>query len=311
MQTIYAGGGAQDVEVYALDALGRVALPSSATAKIVDLCEPDTAPDADRIVEDTAPAVIDATATTTTSAAGPKEADKRRVSVVNSAGFVVGRKYGLQGGGSTEAFDVERVDGLDIYTRDALRTRFASGAAVVGLRVSATFPAARADDADELGRRADFGCDWTFAGVTGPPVVRTLARIERRGRALRATAADLLQIDPQFAEVTHSRTTLESHLRQADLEVDALLLHRGSPLADTLEGTIGKLAVGYTALALAYRVLGDNHVDRALWAEGLARRWVKMLIGGAKPDDAVETTRTTDQSRRGRRRFGLSVPGGA
>jgi hypothetical protein len=292
MQTIYAGGGAQDVEVYALDALGRVALPSSATAKIVDLCEPDTAPDADRIVEDTAPAVIDATATTTTSAAGPKEADKRRVSVVSSAGFVVGRKYGLQGGGSTEAFDVERVDGLDIYA-------------------SATFPAARADDADELGRRADFGCDWTFAGVTGPPVVRTLARIERRGRALRATAADLLQIDPQFAEVTHSRTTLESHLRQADLEVDALLLHRGTPLADTLEGTIGKLAVGYTALALAYRVLGDNHVDRALWAEGLARRWVKMLIGGAKPDDAVETTRTTDQSRRGRRRFGLSVPGGA
>lgn len=307
VQTILAGGGDQDVEVYARDALGRLVPPTTATAQIVDLGEPDTAAPALRIVAATAAAIVDSLATTTTAAAGPKEANIRKIPVTSTAGFIVGRQY-LVGGGTTESFELERIDGLDIYARDGLRTRFASGAAVVGLRVSFTFPSARADDADELQRRAFFGVDWTFVGVTGPTAVRTLARIERRQRAARATVADLIRIHAQLADSTHSRTQLESHIDQADRQIDALLLHRGTPLADTTEGSLGNLAVSWTAVGLAYRVLGEDHVDRAVWAEREAKKWTKMLIGGAKPDDALETTRTKDQRRRTTRRLGAVAP---
>jgi hypothetical protein len=177
-----------------------------------------------------------------------------------------------------------------------------------GIELTATFPSARADDPAELARRADFGVDWIFAGVTGPRAVRTRARIERRQRALRATVHDLEQIDPQLALATHSRTSLEQHLRQADLEINVLLLHRGTSLADTAEGEIGRLAVAYTAVGLAYRVLGPEHEDRAIWAERMAKRWSKMLVGGAKPDDATETTRTQDRTRRTTRRLGAVGP---
>lgn len=304
--SIIAGAGDQDVEVYATDSAGRFVLPSAATIKIVDLSEPESADDAVRVVLASVAADIDATATTTSAAAGSNESDTRLLTLTSAVGVVVGRRYLVAAAGASESVIIERINGAAVYCRDPLRGRFASGATFVGIRISATFPSSRADDAAELARRVEFGCDWTFTGVTGPSPVRTMCRIERRGRAPRASVDDLLQLDPQLGAATNARTTLEAHLRQADRELSALLMRGGRSLPEHEEGDIAGLAVLYRAIELAYRVLAD-HGDRATWAGGEAKRWIKMAVDGYQADDAVEVTRTNDQARPRRRSLAMAV----
>lgn len=302
LQTIIAGAGAQSVEVYATDALGRVVKPTSATAKIVDLDYSEDAADADRIILATSEAVVDTFSTTTTAATGPLSTEPRKIPI--TAGVpVVGLRYVITSAGHTEDFIVERVDGLNVYARDELRATFASGATVTGCRVTATFPSTRANDADELDRRALYGVDWVFVGVTGPLYRRTLCRIERRARAPRCTTADVVLLDHRLAAASHNATHLESHVLQADREITARLMHRGSQVANTDEGEVGRQAVAWRALELAYRTMGDDFDARAEWAMGEAKSWRKLMLSGHRPDDVVEVARATD-SRRGTRRAG-------
>jgi hypothetical protein len=299
MQTIIAGAGAQSVEVYAFDALGRVVKPTSATARIVDLDFSEDAADADRIIATTiqAAAVVDTLSTTTTVAAGPLTGDPRKI-VITAGVPVVGVRYVITSAGHTESFIVERVDSLNIYARDELRGTFAVGATVTGCRVTASFPSARANLATELDRRTIYGVDWVFVGSGVTPLYRrTLCRIERRARAPRATVADVVQIDPRFAAGAHESTRLESHVLQADAEVSARLMHRGTQLANTDDGEVGRMAVAFRAAELAYRTLGDTYDGRAEWAMGEARSWLKLLLSGHKPDDVIDVRRDLDVRR--------------
>jgi hypothetical protein len=294
MQTIIYGAGAQAVEVYATDAQGRQAKPSAATAKIVDLAFSESADDADRIILATSAATVDTFSTTSTAAAGTRAANPRLVPI--TAGVpVVGRHYAITDDGQTEAFEVDRVDSLNIYARNELRGTYATGAAVTGLRVTATFPSARANDEDELDRRTIYGVDWVFTGTTGPAYVRTLARIERRSRAPRASLADLFLIDPRFAAASHDATRLESHLQQADREITARLMWRRTEISNTDDGEVGKQAVAWRAAELAYRHLGDDFEQRATDAAAQAKEWLNMLMSGHKADDQVETSRPNDR----------------
>jgi hypothetical protein len=298
MQTIISGGGAQAVEVYAQDSAGRLVKPSAATAKIVDLLVSEDADDADRIVLDTTAATVDTVSTTTTAIAGINATDGRAIALTSAASVAVGRYY-LITGTQTEAFLVDRISGSTVFASAPLRHGYAIGAAVVGLRVSVSFPSDWANDADQLDRDARFGVDWIFTGTTGPARVRTIATIERRARAKRATAGDVYQIDPQLATATHSRTVIEAHLAQADDEITAELLHAGRSIADTDDGAVGKLAVSWRAVELSYRVLAD-HETRAEWAETQAARWLRKLLAGHKAD-TVEASRSLDKVRQPRR----------
>lgn len=308
VQTIFAGEGAQAVDVYAVDALGREAKPSGATARIVDLEYSEDADDADRIILAEAAATVDATNTVITAAAGPSEADPRKIVVTSSTGITVGRKYLLSASGLTEVFEVDRVVGTNVFAVHQLRNPFAATtSSVVGCRVSATFPSGTANDGDELDRRALFGVDWTFSGVTGPIVRRTFARIERRGPPPLATALELFDLDPQLAVVLHSRSTADIHIRQASNEIRARLLHAQHSLADTTFGDVGKQAALWLALELAYRCLGPEHEGRAVWASERAVEWRTLLLSGKRPDDAVDMTRTTDKRRGTRTRASIGA----
>ncbi len=295
MQTIIYGAGDQAVEVYATDAQGRMVKPSAATAKIVDLEFSESADDADRIILATSAATVDSVATTTSAATGSSSAAPRKIPVASAAGFTVGRFYVISAAGLTEAFEVARVDSNDVWARDELRGTYATSAAVTGMRVTATFPSARANDADELDRRTIYGVDWTFTGVTGPAHVRTLARIERRARAPRATLPDLFLIDPRFAASSHDATRLESHLQQADRETSARLMWRRTEISNTDDGEVGKQAVAWRAAELAYLHLGDQFEQRAANAAEQAKMWLNMLMSGHKADDQVETSRPNDR----------------
>lgn len=306
MQAIISGGGAQAVEVYAQDSAGRPVKPSAATARIVDLTVSEDGDDADRIVLATSAATVDTVSTTTTAYAGRQADDARKVPLTSVASISVGRMYLLSYAGASESVLVDRIDGSSVFGREKLRGEYSSGATFVGLRVSASFPSAWANDATQLDRDPPplFGVDWTFTGVTGPLVVRTLASIERRGTLLRATVQDLFDADPQLASSVHNRSKLESHLRQADREITAMLMHRGTRPADTDEGLTAALAVQWLAVELAYGVL-EAHETRREWAGEKARYWAKMLLSGHKRPDAAETSRAEDKARTTRR--GLPV----
>lgn len=294
MQIIVHGAGAQPVEIYATDALGRPARPSSATARIVDLLLPDGDPG--REIEPLGPATVDAFATTTTAAAGPREASPRKISLTIAAGLEVGVRYLIESAGVVESFVLDRVDGLDAWARDDLRNRFETGADVRGYRATFDFPALVADDAAQLAVERIFGVDWTLAGVTGPAQLRTLAKIERRQAAPRATTADLLRLAPALALLYRERSHLDTHLAQADLEISAMLRFRGTVVEREHHGEIGQLATCYRALELAYRQLGEaDYTERTTWAAGEAKRWAKMLTDGHRPTDAAETTSTQDK----------------
>lgn len=305
IQTVIAGSGAQEVWAYATNALGQITVPATATAQIVDLTLAEGA--TGRVVLASGAAEIDDASTTTTAAAGPRELEPSRIAVTDSSGFVVGRRYLLRYAGLDEAFEVARVTTGFLYTRDTLRAGFPSGSSVIGCRVSVEFPAATANDAAELARRALFGIDWTFTGITGPSPIRTLARIERRGRPPRALVEDLLLLDPNLAAATQGRIVLESHLAQADRELDALLLCRGDVLPDSTQGELGKIAVCWRALALTYLVLGQQYEDRSVRAQREADRWTKMVIEGHRRDDAIELERSTDRQRPRRTRIGIGI----
>lgn len=312
MHVIYSGEGAQSVGVYATDIAGQLVAPTSATVRIVDLELPESDPA--RIVLAASAATVDATATTTTAAAGGLEADPRRIAVTSATGFVVGRKYALSSGGAREVFELDSVEGLVLVSASPLlsRTSFATGAAVTGLLVSGTFPSAVADDPDELDRadavggRAAFGVDWSFAGVTGPTVVRTLAVIERRGKLPRATRWEILRIDPQLAQAQHDRGSIEQSIRQADEEIDALLMHHGYAITDDL-GLVGQMATRWRTIELIYTSLGAEHETRAERAAEHAKSWARRLTSGRKSTDTIETDRATDQRRGRRARTGIGA----
>lgn len=311
IQTIYAGEGAQDVEVYPVDAQGQLALATGATVRIVDLSLPDT--DDDRIILAETAATIDSTSTAITAAAGEREADPRKIVVTSASGITVGRRYALSNSGRMEVIEVDRIEGLNVYSTAPLTstTSFpATTTDLIGLRVSGEFPAAVANastqfvdaDGDEVYKT--FGVDWTFVGVTGPTVVRTLARIERRGKLPRASRWDVLRIDPQIQQAQHSRGTIEAALAQADEEVDALLVLDGWSLADATHGKVASMAVRWRAVELIYQSLGDDHTGRADRAGAQAQRWLDMLRSGTRPADAVEVARSTDAKRGRRTRLG-------
>ncbi len=303
MQTIIAGAGAQAVEVYATDARGALTKPSGATFRIVDLAFSEDDPDASRIVVAAATAAtIDTFADTpTTVLAGPRAPNTRLVAITAGAP-VVGQKYKIAGGGNSEEFTVDRVESLNVYARSALRFPYPIGATVSGLRVYATFPSVRANLATELDRRTAYAVDFVFAGTTGPAYRRVLCRIERRGVAPRATVEDMLEADPRLEAASRERSNLDKHLRFADRELTAKLMHRGDRPADRDDGELGRFAVIWRAIQLAYRSLPVAEYEaKTEEAKTEALRWERMLLGGRKPDDVVEVARATD-ARRGTRR---------
>lgn len=302
--SIYAGEGAQTVDLYPVDAAGRLALASGVDVQIVDL-EIAEGED-DRVILAETTATLDATDTVVTASAGPREVDARRIVVTSAAGITPGRRYALVNGSAIEAVEVDRVEGLNVYATAPLAGTWAATAtSLKGLRWSATFPAIVADDADVLEASGLYGVDWTIAGVTGPARVRTLVRVVRRGKLPRASRWDVLRIDPQLQQAQHARGSLDALLAHADGEIDALLLHHGHDLAGTSHGEVARIAVCWRAVELAYRSLeGDGHADRATAAGTEALRWRDLLLSGRKAADHVETARPTDAVRPTRRRLG-------
>lgn len=117
--------------------------------------------------------------TTSDAAAGASQTDPRKVSVVASAGFVVGRRYYISKAGAGEAFELARNDTAnnDLYARQPLLNDYATGATVAdSLRatqaVTDAWCAERGNVSANLSSTARYRARWvvtyaTLDGTTG------------------------------------------------------------------------------------------------------------------------------------------------
>lgn len=142
--------GAQTIRHVPVDRHGRVTRVVSPSYSIVDLRRSED--DTDRTVQASTAATVDSASTTLTAAAGPSTSDARLLQVASASAFTEGHTYILRHEGNRESFVVHRKDTPNnrIYTQTDLRNAWASGASVLGVEISGTFPATEADDELEL-----------------------------------------------------------------------------------------------------------------------------------------------------------------
>jgi hypothetical protein len=308
VDVVLAGGGEQLLVTYATGPDGQPIHVDAATVRIVDLERHED--DGDREVLASSAAIIDEATAETTAKAGPRATDVRRIELDEiPEGLVLGRRYLIAAGGKREAFVLEAIDtdASTLWARDGLRNEYASGASVVGLALAVQFPGDVADDPDELDCRRMFGIDWTASAAT-PSRWRTIARIERRGRAPRALVDDLVRIDPQLAAITSRRTTLHQALAQAEIELDAALQVRGIDPLHFDTGLAGQLAISWRAAELSYRAIGNpDNFARADVCAAEACRWREALRIGRPPIDTTETYPSSDARRSSPRRSPFKV----
>lgn len=150
MGQILYNEGAQTLLHVPVDNHGRVTRVASASYSIVDARHSVTS--ADREIQASTAATVDSAATTLSAAAGPGTSDPRLLTVASASAFTEGHTYIVEQSGAREAFVVQRKDtaGNRIWTKTDLRLDWTTGADVLGVEISGTFPSTEANDEDEV-----------------------------------------------------------------------------------------------------------------------------------------------------------------
>lgn len=298
------GGGAQTIVGIPVGEDGRPALPSGdGTYTIVDLRYGED--NSDRTVQSSTAGSLDSTTTTITAAAGPGQADKRKLVVDDATGIAAGDRLLLTDGdtGRTLLVEIANVAGSNLYTTAPIPSVFASGSTVQGIEVSATFPAVEANDEDRFDDGGGpYAIDWVWEGVT-PSRQRDIVWVRRHPdlQAI-ATVEDCSLPDPSLPELVASiasGTAADKILRQAHLDLWAALRGAGfDPHAYD-----GPLAVEYVKYRFCYhgrKLLGsdvDEYNDRMQSEHYKAAQGVlaSILGTGKHPRDTVITEPVDDR----------------
>lgn len=133
-------------------------------------------------------ATVDSSATTTDAAAGPAQANPRRVPVTATAGFVVGDNVLIASvdGSVWERFVVDGLSAGDYLVADVpMVNNYASGANVYGIDVSAPFPDAAAANEAHVDEGRPFRVVWTYT------IRSQVYRPQEQIRLVRSTQADV------------------------------------------------------------------------------------------------------------------------
>lgn len=241
-------------------------------------------------------ASIDAASTTTTAAAGRSSADPRALTLVSTAALSVGSKYLLSGDkGNSEVVRIAAIASATVArTASEIRGQYATGASLLGLQVSATFPADPAADDDNLDNEA-WVIVWSFAGM---PPIREAIHLERGEEAQLATLDDLQELDPDLSKTGGDRVDPSAALARAhkDLRVD--LQMAGVEESDLLTGPLGRDAVCYRAAHLA--LSGSEDIAGERKAAAYQARYLEIrasIVAGVKKPGVVSLDKETQQER--------------
>jgi len=287
-------GGAQTIKGLAVDSLGQVAVPTSATYSIVDLRVDED--DSTRTIQSSTAGTVDSASATTDAAAGSGSADKHAISVDSSAGFSAGSTYLLSYLGQTEEFVCARVDSTNgtLYARDPLTKVWASGSSVVGCEVSATFPAAEAAsdwDSEVDDRGGPYAIDWVWVGVS-PTRRRDLIYIDRVAEKKYATRSDVAILDHAIAGSSRDALRVENALEQAHRDLQRRIRELKLDPSTWQGGDTARDFVTYRA-AYLLRVQQGSERDQEL-----ADKWdhhAKGILANLGAEGAIVVDKNNDE----------------
>jgi len=289
-----------DETIYSIptDRHGRPRVLASCTYFIEHVARAETA--ADRFVEGTeaspTAATVDTVSTTTTAAVGPGS-NARSVTLTSAAGVSENHYYLLEGGGNSELVLVEDVSGSTVYFRFGVSREFASGATFKGIEVSGTFPAAEADDEDQLDLGGGpYRTTW-LATIDGfAERWTTWQRVVRRSSTVRVMDRDVLMRDPGLRAKTGERVRLETCIQAAWQDYRDLLKHHGrNPDLEHTDATLA--AVAFRAAWYArIQMPGEKDERMAERWEAEWNRYTANLTTGQVPHGHVRLDKAADES---------------
>ena len=296
------GGGDQAVRAVLQRPDGSLIPHAGARYTIVDLRESEDSDN--RVIVPESAATIYLPQTTTTAVAG-RGGDPDGLELTDATGFEARRSVSVAEDGRTEVVYVRAIEGLRLQLRGELGGLYGIGAAVEGVEVEGTFPAAEADLEDTIeDGGGPYAIDWIAAGGE---VVRELIFVVRRDKLTLVDEDWLRRHSPELATQTGRRAELGEALSAAHEHYRADLRAHGIDPAEFDGGEVAQLAVGSLALWILWReIAGDHARELAAQHREQATTWLRHLRIGAPPRDAVETDARTD-TRRSPRVRGMSL----
>lgn len=220
---------------------------SAATYAIFNARHTESSSDYITVAAGTA-ATVDAVSTMLSAKAGRNATDRRTITVVSTAGVSAGRTYLLSSpSGVVELVRIAAVvSGSALLAGAEIRGDFGTGSTLKGVELTATFPAAQADDEDNLDE-LPWIVVWTIDGFAP---LRESVHLERGEEALLATLDDLKELDPSLSIVGGDRIDPALALARAHRDLRTDLQLAGASESDMLLGPIGRDAVCYRAAYL-------------------------------------------------------------
>jgi hypothetical protein len=226
---------------------GRPVRVTAATYAIYNARHTDSSTDYITVAPGTA-AILDAVSTTLSANAGRRSTDRRTLTVVSTVGIAAGRTYLLTSpSGVVELVRIAAVVSATALLAGAeIRGDFGTGSTLKGVELTATFPAAQADDEDNLD-----DLPWIVVwAIDGFAPLRESVHLERGEEALLATLDDLRELDPMLSTVGGDRIDPALALARAHRDLRTDLQLAGASESDMLLGPIGRDAVCYRAAYL-------------------------------------------------------------
>lgn len=290
---VYYGKGDQPV-VTVLHRQGRPLRVASATYAILDVRYGETSAEHELVAAGTA-AAVDAAAATLSARAGRAAADRRTITVTDTADHAAGRRYLLEApDGRAELVRLAEVASpTQVLTIAEIAGDYPAGSTLRGVEVAASFPAVAADDVQKLDDLA-WIIEWSAAGL---PPIREMIHLHRGEEAQLATLDELLELDSSLAAAGGDRRELALALGRAHRDLRTDLLLAGAVESDLLTGSIGRDAVIYRAAHLA--LSGSNDESAVRRAEAYGKRYEELRaalqIGAKKPETVVVDKSTSSE----------------
>lgn len=247
------GGGAQPIRHTPRTVGGQAVAVASANYEIVDLRHAVTS--AERVVQASAAATLDAVNTTITATAGAQTADPRRLTVASATGITVGRRYLLTHAttGRSEPVRVSSVTGLVLLLAEPVAASYASGATFRGLEIAGTFPALAADDSSAFDNGGGpYLVGWTYAAGGATVTHEEVIFVERSASRCPATEADVRERYPEIGpSAVGGAANVPAFLHAAWLAVRADLVSRGIDGEDHKPALLVDVVCAVTAARIA------------------------------------------------------------
>lgn len=286
--------GAQTLRHVPVDRRGRVRVVTAPTFSLVDLRVPEDASGRELVAPGAA--TIAATSTLLTAAAGAGTEDPTVIAVTSATGITAGHTYALSSvTGRTEAFQVARVVGLNVYATHELVGDYETTDSVVAVEVSASFPLASAADEDGLrDGSGPYQVTWSYSIDDELYLVPEIIWLTRYSVQPFVTVPEVLLAYPTLGQLARHRITVEDAIAAATQDYVAECESASKDPTLFRATNLAKVAVRECAIAYVLRWCSD--FDQAQKHEDAWMRYVNQLLVGVPKTGAVTVSRADNTS---------------